>query len=90
MTITEHLQPVLEQSKRIPAAVVAAFLFQVAGVVYWAGTASERIAVLERTAAENRAAIERVAVLEDQIRTMHDQLGRIETKLDRLQEKPRP
>lgn len=86
MTITDHLQPMLEQSKRLPAALVAAFLFQIAGVLYWAGTAAERITVLERTAAQNQSAIERVAVLEDQVSTMHDQLSRIETKLDRMQE----
>jgi hypothetical protein len=86
MTLTEHLQPMLEHTKRLPAALVAAFLFQIAGVVYWAGAASERIAVLERTAAQNQTAIERVAVLEDRVETMHAQLSRIELKLDQLQD----
>ncbi len=88
MTITEYLQPMLENTKRIPATLAVAFLFQIAGVLFWAGSSAERITVLERTAATNQTAIERVAVLEDQIATMHDQLARIETKLDRLQDAP--
>jgi len=87
MTITEYLQPMLESTKRIPATLAVAFLFQIAGVLFWAGSSAERLTVLERTQGTNQSAIERVAVLEDQITTMKDQLARIETKLDRLQDK---
>ena len=81
MTLTDTLQPVLE--KKFPAALVAAFLLQSAGAIYWGGSAAERIAVLERTQAHDQAAIDRVAVMGEQIAEMKQQLTRIENKLDR-------
>ncbi|HVP86033.1 MAG TPA: hypothetical protein VMS78_15030 [Rhizomicrobium sp.] len=78
--IAEHI-PLLD--KRLPAALVAAFLLQTAGALFWAGSAAERILVLEKTAANNQAAIERVAVLEEQVTTIKQTLDRIEAKLDR-------
>ena len=59
MTLTDTLQPVLE--KKFPAALVAAFLLQSAGAIYWAGSAANRIAVLEQTAQHNQTTIDRVA-----------------------------
>ena len=82
MTLTEHIQPLLD--KRLPAALVAAFLLQTAGALFWAGQAAERIAVLERAVANDQSAIEHVAVLEDRIAMMTKQLDRIENKLDRV------
>jgi uncharacterized coiled-coil protein SlyX len=81
MTLTEHIQPLLD--KRLPAALVAAFLLQTAGALFWAGQAAERITALERTLAHDQDAIERVAVLEEQVAAMTKQLDRIEAKLDR-------
>ena len=52
MTLTEHIQPLLD--KRLPAALVAAFLLQTAGALFWAGQAAERITVLERTVASDQ------------------------------------
>ena len=86
-TITSHIQPGLDV-KKIPAALVAAFLLQTAGALFWAGSAADRISVLERTVAGEQAAIAQVAVLEEQTREMKDQLSRIEGKLDRLQALP--
>ena len=80
--ITEHIQPLLE-TKRIPAALVAAFLLQTAGALFWAGSAAERIAALERTVTADQAAIEQVAVVEEQVRAIKESVDRIETKLDR-------
>ncbi|HTT98958.1 MAG TPA: hypothetical protein VMF58_12975 [Rhizomicrobium sp.] len=82
MTLTEHIQPLLD--KRLPAALVAAFLLQTAGALFWAGQAAERITVLERTVANDQGAIERVAVLEERVVQMNKQLDRIEGKLDRV------
>ncbi len=86
-TVASHIQPSLDV-KKIPAALVAAFLFQTAGALFWAGSAADRISVLERTVASEQAAIAQVAVLEEQVREMKDQLSRIETKLDRMQAAP--
>ena len=79
--IASHVQPVLD--RKLPAALVAAFLLQTAGALFWAGQAAERITVLERTVANDQAAIERVAVLQQEIAEMDKQLDRIEAKLDR-------
>ncbi|HXC56099.1 MAG TPA: hypothetical protein VNU97_12450 [Rhizomicrobium sp.] len=81
MTLTERIQPALD--KKIPAALVAAFLLQTAGALFWAGSAAERIADLERTVSRDQAAIEQVAVLEDQVAAMKQTLDRIENKLDK-------
>ena len=81
MTITEHIQPMLD--KRLPAAFVAAFLLQTAGALFWAGSAAERIASLERDHAADRAAIAQVAVVAEQVRAIKESVERIEGKLDR-------
>ena len=83
MTLTEIVQPVLD--RKLPAALVAAILLQTAGALFWAGSAAERIATLERSAAADQAAIARVAVLESQIANIRASLDRIENKLDRKQ-----
>jgi uncharacterized coiled-coil protein SlyX len=74
-------------AKRIPAALVAAFFVQTAGALFWAGSAAERITVLERTVSDDQATIEKVAVLEEQVGEMKTSLDRIETKLDRMNQK---
>ncbi len=84
--ITEHIQPMLE-TKRIPAALVAAFLLQMAGALFWAGSAAERITVLENRAIQNQSAIEKVAVLEERSRVMQQSLDRNAAKLDRISER---
>ncbi len=83
MTLTEIVQPVLD--RKLPAALVAAFLLQTAGALFWAGSAAERITSLERIAASEQDSIARVAVLESQIATIRASLDRIENKLDRKQ-----
>jgi len=84
---TERISPSLD--KRIPAALVAAFLLQTAGALFWAGSAAQRIATLERTVADDQSAIERVAVMQEQISTIRVQLDRMENKLDRMETRPR-
>ncbi len=75
-------------AKSFPAALVAAFLLQTAGALFWAGSAAERITALEQTAARDQAAIEKVAVLEEQVRAIKQSVDRIEAKLDRTQPSP--
>lgn len=81
MTVADSFR--LAPESKLPAALVAAFLLQTAGALFWAGSAAERIAVVERTLARDQDAIARVAVLEEDIRAMKDALSRIEAKLDR-------
>jgi len=83
MALTDTFQARSAPEKKIPAALVAAFLLQTAGALFWAGSAAERIATLERTVASDRAAIEQVAVVAEQVRTIKESVERIETKLDR-------
>jgi hypothetical protein len=86
MTLADTLR--LPPERKIPAALVAAFLFQSAGALFWAGSAAERIADLERTLAHDQAAIDSVAVMADRIGEMKRQLTRIEAKLDRTSPSP--
>jgi hypothetical protein len=86
MTVIDSFRPSSNggvPEKRIPAALVAAFLLQTAGALFWAGSAAERIAGLERIVATDQAAIEKVAVLEEQVKSIRESLDRIENKLDK-------
>jgi hypothetical protein len=84
MTVIDQLRPSYGGAdKKFPAALVAAFLLQTAGALFWAGSAAERIASLERTLADDQAAITKVAVVEEQVRGIKESLDRIEVKLDR-------
>ena len=82
MTLAEVFAPA-RLEKKLPAALVAAFLLQTAGALFWAGSAAERIAALERTLAADQAAIERVGVLEAEVDDIKAATARIENKLDR-------
>ncbi|HEV2653241.1 MAG TPA: hypothetical protein VGU69_18400 [Rhizomicrobium sp.] len=76
--LTEHIVP---SGAKFPAALVAAFLLQTAGALFWAGSAAERLAVLERSDARHQAAIEHIAVMQEQITDIRASLSRIENKL---------
>jgi phage shock protein A len=80
MSIVDSFRQMPE--RKFPAALVAAFLLQTAGALFWAGSAAERIADLERTVASDQAAIQKVAVIEEQVRAIRESLDRIEDKLD--------
>jgi hypothetical protein len=81
MTILDTVRP--SPDRKLPAALVAAFLLQTAGALFWAGSAAQRIDTLERSAAYERNAIERIAVLEEDVRAMKQTLDRIDARLDR-------
>jgi len=72
----------LAPEKKIPAALVAAFLLQTAGALFWAGSAAERIATLERIVAADRASVAQVAVVAEQVRAIKDSVERIERKIE--------
>ena len=81
MSISDTVRHALD--RKLPAALVAAFLLQTAGALFWAGSAAERIATLERTLAHDQVAIEQVAVMQEQLAGMKQTLGRIDNKLDK-------
>jgi hypothetical protein len=83
MTVIDSFRPASGPDRKFPAALVAAFLLQTAGALFWAGSAAERIADLERTLHADQAAIEKVAVLEEQVHGIKESLDRIESKLVR-------
>jgi hypothetical protein len=70
--------------RRIPIALVFAFVLQTGGALFWAGSAAQRISEVERQSQTNTSAVERVVRLEAQVNAMHEQLSRIETKIDQL------
>jgi len=86
MTVIDSFRSPSGSDRKFPAALVAAFLLQTAGALFWAGSAAERIADLERTLHADQAAIEKVAVLEEQVHGIKESLDRIETKLDRAKQ----
>lgn len=75
--------------RRIPVALVFAFVLQTGGALFWAGSAAQRISEVERQSQTNTSAVERVVRLEAQVNAMHEQLSRIETKIDQLSEPDR-
>ena len=82
MAVMEEFRAQAPPDRKFPAALVAAFLLQTAGALFWAGSAAERIATLERDHASDRAAIEQVAVVAEQVRAIKESVERIESKLD--------
>ncbi len=75
--------------RRIPVALVFAFVLQTGGALFWAGSAAQRIGEVERQVQVNSSAVERVVRLEEQVSAMHEQLARIELKIDQLSEPDR-
>ena len=75
--------------RRIPVALVFAFVLQTGGALFWAGSAAQRISEVERQTQANATAAERVVRLEEKVSAMHQQLSRIELKIDRLSEPER-
>jgi hypothetical protein len=82
MSLADHMQSLSD--RKLPVALLGAFAIQTAGALFWAGSAAERITVLEHIVAEDQSATARVAVLEEQVGEMKQSLERIETKLDRV------
>ena len=81
---TTHDKKWFEVERRVPLALIFGFVLQTGGGLFWAGSAAERIARVEAQADENARVIERVVRLEEQVSAVHEGLGRIETKLDRI------
>jgi len=72
----------MDQLKRIPAALIAALAVQLIGGLVWAGGAAARIGTLEQRVDEQRLVAERLARLEAQGEATRATLDRIETRLE--------
>lgn len=70
--------------KSVSLAVIVAVVVESAGVLVWAGAASERVKELEVRVAAQAAMAERLARVEVRLEDAGAQLGRIEKKLDAL------
>jgi hypothetical protein len=70
--------------KKMTLAVVLAAVLESAGVLIWAGAASERLKEVEVRVAAQSAMAERMARVEVRQEEAAAQLGRIERKLDGL------
>lgn len=79
--MTEHKNS-FRLDRRIPVALVFAFVLQTGGALFWAGSAAQRIGEVERQTQVNSSAVERVVRLEEQVSALHEQLARIESKID--------
>ena len=77
-----------EIDRRIPLVLIFGFVMQTGGALFWAGSAAERIATVERDTRANASVIERVVRLEERVGAVQDTLGRIEMKIDRISPSP--
>ena len=68
--------------KKITLAFAMAVLVQTGGALVWAGSAAERITVLERTAEARQPVGERLARVEAELEAVRLQLDRIERTLE--------
>lgn len=68
--------------KKITLAFVLAVLVQTGGALVWAGSAAERITVLERNVEAGRPVGERLARVEAELGAVRAQLDRMERKLE--------
>ena len=68
--------------KKITLAFAMAVLVQTGGALVWAGSAAERITVLERSVEAGRPVGERLARVEAELEAVRLQLDRIERKME--------
>lgn len=67
--------------KKVPIGFIAAIGFQTCAVVYWVGTTSSRIDVLERAMLASAPQAERVVRIETKVEALKDSLNEIKTIL---------
>lgn len=68
--------------KKISVAFLLALVVQTSGALVWAGSAAERIAVLEERIEYARPVSERLARVEAELEAVRAQLDRIESKVE--------
>lgn len=72
----------MKYDRRISLAVVFAIFVQTAGAFIWAGSAGERLSMVEQEIDHGRHVLERLARVEAEIEAMRHQLDRIERKIE--------
>lgn len=68
--------------RKLTIAVVFAVFLETAGVLLWAGAASERLKEVEMRVAQQAPLAERLARVEAHLQTQSAQLDRIESKME--------
>lgn len=68
--------------KRVPVAIIVAFIMQTAAALVWAGSAGERLGQVEKRVETAASTAERTVRLEEQVVHVRASLARIERKLD--------
>lgn len=71
--------------RKLTLAVVFALIVESAGVLLWAGAATERLKEVELRVAQQAPMAERLARVEAHLQMQSAQLGRIESKVDRME-----
>ena len=84
MTQGQNKRSRFDPDRRVPLALVFGFLLQTGGALFWAGSAAQRIAEVERETRANESAVMRVVRLETEVESLHETLARIEAKIDRM------
>ncbi|WP_370373643.1 hypothetical protein [Henriciella pelagia] len=72
--------------RKITAALVFAIAVQTGGALVWAGAAAQRISTLEDRVDLAHPIAERLARVEAELGAVRDQLDRIESRLERIDE----
>ncbi|WP_370234144.1 MULTISPECIES: hypothetical protein [Henriciella] len=72
--------------RKITAALVFAIAVQTGGALVWAGAAAQRISTLEDRVDLAQPIAERLARVEAELGAVRDQLDRIESRLERIDE----
>ncbi|MEM7661997.1 MAG: hypothetical protein AAF292_07085 [Pseudomonadota bacterium] len=73
----------MKYDRRISFAVIFAIFVQTAGAFVWAGSASERLSMVEQEIDYGRTSAERLARLEAELEAVRHQLDRIERKIEK-------
>lgn len=69
--------------RRITFAVIFSIFVQTAGAFIWAGSASERLSMVEQEVDHGRDVAERLARVEAELEAVRHQLDRIERKIEK-------
>ncbi|MEO0881485.1 MAG: hypothetical protein AAFY34_02020 [Pseudomonadota bacterium] len=73
----------MKYDRRITLAVIVAIFVQTASAFVWAGSAGERLSMVEQEIDHSRHVTERLARVEAELEAVRHQLDRIERKIEK-------